>query len=229
MFSSPDAVGQGDLNAPVHPVAGSERIVQTMDVAGVGRVELWAATGSTPTGACLGLRFPDGTWGARAGSAAATPPACFTERDDPIFKDTLIATGIDAFETDVDSPFTRIVYGIIDWDRPATAVTIVDRVTGATAPVSEGRFFAYVDPRADRAQGRPHARGLRRCRHDRRRGAPERTLNAVIPLEMERGPHAAAGGVLRVAEEGRDAEQLLGRPEQRIVIEELGRACPGPR
>ena len=150
VFSSPDAIGQGDLNAPVHPVPGSERIVQTVNVAGVGRVELWAATGSTPTGACLGLRFPDGTWGTSGGQRGGNAPACFTERDDPLFKDTLVATGIDSFETDIDAPFTRIVYGIIDWDRPATAVTIVDRVTGASAPVSEGRFFAYVDPRADR-------------------------------------------------------------------------------
>src|SRR5664279_290583 len=56
VFSSPDAAGQGDLNAPVHPVAGSERVVQAVEVPGVGRVELWAADGSTTSGACLGLR-----------------------------------------------------------------------------------------------------------------------------------------------------------------------------
>ena len=83
--------------------------------------QLWAAEGSTSTGACLGLRFPDGTWGAGKGSegVGGNGPACFTERDDPMFKGTLIPTGIDWFETSVDEPFTRIVYGIIDSDVPA--------------------------------------------------------------------------------------------------------------
>lgn len=152
VFSSPDAAGQGDLNAPVHPVAGSERVVQTVAVPGVGRVELWAADGSTATGACLGLRFPDGTWGAGkdAPNVGGNGPSCFTERDDPMFKDTLIPTGIDVLETDTDPPnFQRIVYGIIDSDIPATAVRIVDTMSGASAPVVAGRFFTYVDPRAD--------------------------------------------------------------------------------
>jgi len=152
VFSSPDAAGQGDLNAPVHPVAGSERVVQTVEVPGVGRVELWAADGSTATGACLGLRFADGTWGAGkdAPNVGGNGPSCFTERDDPMFKDTLIPTGIDALETDTDPPnFQRIVYGIIDSDIPPTAVRIVDTVSGASTPVVDGRFFTYVDPRAD--------------------------------------------------------------------------------
>jgi hypothetical protein len=148
VFSSPDAAGQGDLNAPVHPIAGSERMVQTAAVPGIGLVELWAANGSSATGACLGLRFPDGSWGAGNGRGG-NGPACFTERDDPLFSDTLIPTGIDAFETQVDSPFTRIVYGIIDSDKPGTSVKIVDRVTNTTTAVIDGRFFVYVDPRAD--------------------------------------------------------------------------------
>ncbi|HEY3615047.1 MAG TPA: hypothetical protein VGK92_15145 [Gaiellales bacterium] len=150
VFSSPDAVGQGDSNAPVHPVAGSERAVQSVSVPGIGSVQLWAAEGSSVTGACLGLRFPDGTWGAGNERSGGNGPACFTERDDAMFEGTLIATGIDALETDVDAPFNRIVYGIIDSDRPATAVRIVDRVTGTTTAVVDGRYFAYLDPRADR-------------------------------------------------------------------------------
>jgi hypothetical protein len=151
VFSSPDAAGQGNPSTPVHPVAGSERIVQAVKVPGVGRVELWAADGSTSTGACLGLRFPDGTWGAGKDNpnVGGNGPSCFTERDDPMFKDTLMPTGIDAMETDSDAPFQRIVYGIIDSDIPPTAVRIVDKVTGASAPVVDGRFFVYVDPRAD--------------------------------------------------------------------------------
>ena len=149
VFSSPDAAGQGDPNAPVHPVAGSERIVQTVDVPGIGKVQLWAADGSTATGACLGLRFPDGSWGAGNGRSGGNGPACFTERDDPMFKAVLVPTGIDALETQVDSPFNRIVYGIIDSDKPGTAVKIVDQVTGTSTAVIDGRFFAYVDPRAD--------------------------------------------------------------------------------
>ena len=154
VFTSPDAAGQGNPNVPVHPVAGSERVVRTLAVAGVGSVQLWAAEGTTPTGACLGLRFPDGSWGAGKGSMVigGNGPACFTERDDPMFQDTLIPTGIDWFETLVDKPFTRIVYGIIDSDKPATAVRIDDKVTGTSTPVVDGRYFAFVDPRADRLQ-----------------------------------------------------------------------------
>jgi hypothetical protein len=149
VFSSPDAAGQGDLNAPVHPIAGSERMVEAVTVPGVGRVELWAANGSSATGMCLGLRFSDGTWGAGKNGRGGNGPSCFTERDDPMFSDTLVPTGIDAMETDVDSPFTRIVYGVIDSDKPATSVELVDRVTGTTTAVIDGRFFLYVDPRAD--------------------------------------------------------------------------------
>jgi hypothetical protein len=149
VFSSPDAAGQGDLNSPVHPLAGSERLALTLQVAGVGGVELWAATGSTPTGACLGLRFPDRSWGVDGKNRGGNGPACFTERDDPMFAHALVPTGIDTFETDVDTPFTRIVYGTIDSDKPATAVAVVDRVTGTRASVVDGRYFAYVDPRAD--------------------------------------------------------------------------------
>jgi hypothetical protein len=150
VFSSPDAAGQGDLRAPVHPVAGSERIVQTLDVPGVGRVQVWAADGSTASGACLGIKFPDGSWGAANERSGGNGPSCFTERDDPMFKTTLIPTGIDAMETDTEAPnFQRIVYGVIDYDVPRTAVTLVDRVTGTSVPVIDGRWFAFVDPRAD--------------------------------------------------------------------------------
>jgi hypothetical protein len=152
VFSSPDAVGQGSLSDPVHPVADTERVVQTLSVPGIGRVQLWAARGSTSTGACLGLRFPDGSWGAGKGTqgVGGNGPSCFTERDDPMFKDTLIPTGIDWFESQIDEPFTRIVYGIIDSDVPATATRVVDKVTGVSTPVIDGRYFAYIDPRGDR-------------------------------------------------------------------------------
>jgi hypothetical protein len=150
VFSSPNAVGQGDLSAPVHPVAGSERIVQTLQVPGVGTVQLWTAAGDSASGACLGLRFPDGSWGAFNGRSGGNGPSCFTERDDPMFKTALVPNGIDSMETDTDAPnFQRIVYGVIDYDVPATAVKLVDRVTGTSTPVVDGRFFAYVDPRAD--------------------------------------------------------------------------------
>jgi hypothetical protein len=154
VFSSPDAAGQGNPSDPVHPIAGTERVVQAVSVPGVGRVQLWAADGSTATGACLGLRFPDGTWGAGTGThgVSGNGPACFTERDDPMFKDNLIPTGIDWFEATVDEPFTRIVYGIIDSDVPATATRMVDNVTGTSTPVIDGRYFVYIDPRGDRAK-----------------------------------------------------------------------------
>jgi hypothetical protein len=134
----------------VHPVAGSERVVQTLTVPGVGRVQVWAADGDTRSGACLGITFPDGSWGAANGRSDGNGPSCFTERDDPMFSGTLIPTGIDAMETDTPAPnFQRIVYGVIDYDIPATATKLVDRVTGTSVPVVDGRWFAFVDPRAD--------------------------------------------------------------------------------
>jgi hypothetical protein len=154
VFSSPDAAGQGDLNAPVHPVAGSERVVRTLQVPGVGHVQLWAATGSTKSGTCLGLQFADGTWGAgKDGRSGGNGPSCFTERDDPMFKDTLVPTGIDSMETDTIAPFQRIVYGVIDYDVPATAVRLVDRVTGTSTPVvaydASGRIVTGERPDGD--------------------------------------------------------------------------------
>ena len=153
VFSSPEAAGQGDLRAPVHPVAGSERVVQTLQVPGVGRVQVWAADGDSTSGACLGLKFPDGSWGAHNGRSGGNWPSCFTERDDPMFSTLLIPTGIDAMETNTEAPsFQRIVYGVIDYDVPRTAVKLVDRVTGTSVPVVDGRWFAFVDPRADPEQ-----------------------------------------------------------------------------
>lgn len=48
-----------------------------------------------------------------------------------------------------DTPFQRIVYGVIDYDVPRIGVRLVDRVSGASTPVIEGRWFMYVDPLAD--------------------------------------------------------------------------------
>jgi hypothetical protein len=150
VFSSPDAAGQGDIRNPVHPVAGGERIVQTLAVPGVGRVQVWAADGDSASGACLGIKFPDGSWGAFNGRSGGNEPSCFTERDDPMFRTSLIPTGIDAMETDTLAPnFQRIVYGVINYDVPPTAVKLVDKVTGASTPIIDGRWFAFVDPRAD--------------------------------------------------------------------------------
>jgi hypothetical protein len=150
VFTSPNAAGQGDTRHPVRPVPGTERIVARVAVPAVGVLEIWAADGA-PNGTCLGARLPNGRWaGTDARDTGGTPPQCFTQRDDPMFRDTLVPTGIDALEVDVDAPrLQRVVYGVIDDDVPATAVRIVDRVTGTTARVHEGRFFAYLDPRAD--------------------------------------------------------------------------------
>jgi hypothetical protein len=150
VFSSPGAAGQGDSDHPVEAVPGSERIVARVAVPAVGTVEIWAAKGA-PKGTCLGARLPNGRWaGVDDASSSGTPPQCFTQRDDPMFQGTLVATGIDALEADLDRPqLQRVVYGVIDDDVPPTAVRIVDRVTGTTAQVVEGRFFAYLDPRGD--------------------------------------------------------------------------------
>lgn len=158
VFSSPDAAGQGSLLTPVHPIAGSARAVETIDVPGVGAVQLWTADGTPPSGTCIGLQLPDGSWAGTAdgnGRSEGNGPSCFTERDDPMFRTSLVATGIDWFETDFTAPaFHRVVYGVIDSDVPPTAVRMVDLVTGASTPVIDGRWFAYVDPRSLSELGR---------------------------------------------------------------------------
>jgi hypothetical protein len=153
VFSDPGSAGQGNPASPVRPVAGSERVVGHVDVPSAGRVEIWAADGS-PKGTCLGVRLPNGSWAAMDGqSGGGTRPQCFVQRDDPMFQGTLVPTGIDALEVDFDGPpFERVVYGVIDADVPATAVRIVDRVTGTAVPVVDGRWFAYLDPRGSKTQ-----------------------------------------------------------------------------
>ena len=105
VFSSPDAVGQGDINAPVHPSRAASASFRPWTS------QAWAASSSgrrrarrrrAHASACGSpTAHGERTGGQRGGNG----PACFTERDDPIFKDTLIATGIDSFETDIDAPF----------------------------------------------------------------------------------------------------------------------------
>ena len=88
--------------------------------------------------------------GAPTPTVEATVPACFTERDDPMFRDDAHPDRHRlARDRHRRTDFNRIVYGVIDSDVPPTAVRIVDRVTGASTVVVDGRWFVYVDPRAD--------------------------------------------------------------------------------
>jgi hypothetical protein len=129
-------------------VPGSARAVTSAAVPGIGTVTIWTARG-TDDGLCLAAQLPDGSWAATDGSQAdGTVPGCTARRTD--LPDVLIDTGFEDREADffreVDGRPTgyRLWYGAIEDDLPATAVRVTDRISGASATVVDGRFWAFV-------------------------------------------------------------------------------------
>ena len=120
----------------------------TFTVAGAGRFEFWIAR-SRKGWLCEAIRQPDGTWadlGARADryGIGGPVPGCegvpWQDREGFSYYPTMIATRRGGW---------RIVYGY----APAAGhpTTIRDRISGATAVIGEGRYFAIVIPLCRRA------------------------------------------------------------------------------
>jgi hypothetical protein len=111
-------------------------------VPGVGRFEYWIAL-SRRGWLCSAIRQPDGTWAALTNDKfqiGGPVPGCggWSWRD---------ANGFAYYPTYVDAPAHRVwrlVYGY----APTTGhpVKIRDRISGATAPIGDGRYFAIVVP-----------------------------------------------------------------------------------
>src|SRR4051812_13290434 len=132
----------------------SIRQISSVQIPKVGAVGFWY--GKTREGGwCGALQLPDGGWlGKGSGSldAGGTVPGCYPTRaaiNSASTTPVLVLNGFDYQEDDVDArsvggAFWRIRYGIVDLPG---AARVVDRASGASAPVEEGLFeLAVVDP-----------------------------------------------------------------------------------
>ena len=124
-------------------IPSTVRRATTFTVPGVGRFEYWIAL-SRPSGwLCDAIRQPDGTWadiGPGDNYQVGGPvPGCGTLP----WHD---AHGFSYYPTSIQHRGTtwRIVYGYVP--TPGHPVTVRDRVSGTTAPIGDGRYFAIVLP-----------------------------------------------------------------------------------
>jgi hypothetical protein len=111
-------------------------------VPGVGRFGFWIAL-SQKGWLCTAIRQPDGTWAALTDDRfqlGGPVPGCggWSWRD---------AHGFAYYPASIPAPrhrIWRIVYGY----APTTGhpVTVRDRISGVTAPIGDGRYFAIVIP-----------------------------------------------------------------------------------
>jgi hypothetical protein len=126
-----------------------------------GRVELWFAE-TRQHGWCGALRLPDGSWGGtKDSSAGGTAPGCYPSRtqvnaagDKPVF----VISGLDYYDVDVDArdhggTYWRVLYGVTEVEQPV--VRVVDTVSGRSAPILSGRFFAIAVPDPNPEQASP--------------------------------------------------------------------------
>jgi hypothetical protein len=132
----------------------SVRQISSVQIPKVGAVSFWY--GKTKEGGwCGALQLPAGDWlGKGSGSldAGGTIPGCYPTRaaiNSASTTPVLVLNGLDYQEDDVDArslggSFWRIRFGIVDVPG---ATRVVDRVSGAEAPVEDGLFeLAAVDP-----------------------------------------------------------------------------------
>jgi hypothetical protein len=135
-------------------VLTSVRQIRSVEIPKVGAATFWYAT-TKQGGWCGALRLPDGDWlGTGAGSldAGGTVPGCYPTRaaiNSAAQTPVLVINGLDYQEDDVDArplggSYWRIRFGVVD---VASAVKVVDRASGAEAPVRGGLFeLAVNDP-----------------------------------------------------------------------------------
>lgn len=124
-------------------------LAATASIPHYGNVEYWAAT-SRPHGICWGLRAPNHTW--------LGLPGCLPLQTWDTGSRTILVIGEgDVFRGNID---WRIWYGYV---RPQqSAVRITDLVSGRSAPVSNGKYFALVIPDTT-----PHTITFRLVAYDR--------------------------------------------------------------
>jgi hypothetical protein len=135
-------------------VPNTVREISSVSIPKVGAVGFWY--GKTKGGGwCGALQLPAGGWlGTGSGplDAGGTVPGCYPTRtaiNGAAKTPVLVINGLDYQEDDVDArslggSFWRIRYGIVDVPG---AAKVVDRASGAEAPVHDGLFeLAVADP-----------------------------------------------------------------------------------
>jgi hypothetical protein len=136
--------GQGVIVPVVIPQ--SVRLATTFTVSGVGRFQLWIALSRPKGWLCTAIRQPDGTWaGLPSGDKyqlAGPMPGCGTLGWQDVH-------GFGYWPSSIRSPDGRqwwIAWGYV----PTTGhpVEVRDEISGATAPIGDGRYFAIVLPQS---------------------------------------------------------------------------------
>ena len=136
---------------------------ETISIAGVGRLQLWVAS-SRQHGVCSAIRLPNGDWaglGVSRMDEGGSVPGCHPTRQQinrsgsPVYA----IDGFDYQETLVrghDGRSWRIEYGTINPPH-GRARRVRDALSGITASVADGRWFAIVFP-IHHPQAMPHWR-----------------------------------------------------------------------
>jgi hypothetical protein len=123
-------------------IPSTVRQATTFTVPGVGNFEYWIALSRPKGWLCGAIRQPDGTWAdlGKNSLLGGPVPGCGA-------MDWQDAHGFDYYPSYVDGPHHRIwrlVYGY----APTTGhpVEVRDRISGASARIGDGRYFAIVIP-----------------------------------------------------------------------------------
>ncbi len=124
-------------------IPSTVRRATTFRVPGVGRFQYWIALSRPKGWLCDAIRQPDGTWAALANDKyqiGGPVPGCGAMELQDVH-------GFDYYPTYVPAPrhrLWRLVYGY----APTTGhpVEVRDRISGVTAPIGDGRYFAIVIP-----------------------------------------------------------------------------------
>ena len=171
---------------------------ETISIAGVGRLQLWVAS-SRQHGVCSAIRLPNGDWaglGVSRMDEGGSVPGCHPTRQQinrsgsPVYA----IDGFDYEETLVrghDGRSWRIEYGTINPPH-GRARRVRDALSGITASVADGRWFAIVFP-IHHPQAMPLApRGAQRHRpRDRRRAIQHLMDDTRSQLPAVARPNAA--------------------------------------
>ena len=125
-------------------IASTVREISTVTVPGVGPVEYWVAN-TQQDGICTALRLPDGTWAGlqHSGQVGGAMPGCRPTRAQ-LSGGALALSGFDDQDSAViDSSGSPLLldYGVVSI---AGATQVRDTVSGATAPVIDGKYFALA-------------------------------------------------------------------------------------
>jgi hypothetical protein len=154
-----DPVGQGlpPGNSLWHQTVITSTVhrAETFTVPGVGRVAFWVAA-SRQRGVCTALRLPGGSWSGLEGSPldeGGAVPGCAPTRAqiDRSKPPVYVLDGFDYEEAVVrghDGRQWRIEYGRVSSPR-GRPVVVRDALSGITARVARGGWFAIVFPIAD--------------------------------------------------------------------------------